>query len=116
MWDCFGQLTMAVSDTSTTGEVLANRAAAIKAGYSHYSAARLEATFKIKYPEPIIRKSNQVKDAAQGGRVWTAPFLNYKLFKGDMEQSILSDFSANLAANMAQQQATIDHLDRVTLQ
>ena len=69
MWDCFGQLTMAVSDTSTTGEVLANQAAATKAGYRHYLAARLEATFKIKYPEPIIRKSNQVKDAAQGGWV-----------------------------------------------
>ena len=71
-------------------------------------AARLEATFKIKYPETIIRKSNQVKDAAQGGWVWTAPFLNYKVFKGDMEQSTLSDFRANLAANMAQQQTTID--------
>ena len=38
----------------------------------------------------------------------TAPFSNYKVFKDDMEQSTLSDFRANLAANMAQQQATID--------
>ena len=108
MRDAWVQLTMAVADSSSMAEVLANKAAARKAGYTNYSAAQVAATFEVMFPESIIRRSHTKADAAQGGWVWTAPFGSFAVFKGNVEQSTLSQYKSNLAANAKQHQVTID--------
>ena len=108
MRDAWVQLTQAVSVSSCTGEVLANKAAAMKAGYKHFSAAQVAATFEVMFPESVIRRSHTKADAAQGGWVWAAPFSTFTVFRGNVEQSTLSSFKSNLIANATQHQAAID--------
>ena len=62
-FDMKAQIVACTDDFVTTRESLASKAAAIKAGFHSWKAARMSATFDIKFPETMIKKSNKSEDA-----------------------------------------------------
>ena len=105
-WDFKVQVIKALDSASNIGEVMSNRAAAIKAGFTHYKSAFIMSTFELVYPEGIFRTSTAAKDAHQGGLVFRAAFSAFKIFEGDAKHSTLCTLKDNLNTNYEAHQAT----------
>ena len=75
--DMKDQLIGCMDDHYTMSESMSNEAAAIKAGYHSYAAAKVASSFGVTYPENIIRRSGAAKDAVNGGYAFTPAFSSY---------------------------------------
>jgi hypothetical protein len=102
------QIMACVDDFVTTSESLANKAAAIKAGYGSWKAARMAATFDIVYPETMIKKSAKAADAGHGGWTFQPSFADAKVFEGTVEHSTKGFLKRRLRENMPKHQSAID--------
>ena len=64
--DAKAQLSGCAEDFVSVGEGLANKSAAIKAGFGSYKSARMAATFDMTYPTVMVKPSAKSEDVSMG--------------------------------------------------
>ena len=78
------QLNNALGDSLSVTDQLSLRATATRAGYDHVDLAKVEGSFKVRYPKTIFKHLSARKDAAQGGIVFKPAFASHNIFDGDV--------------------------------
>ena len=90
-----------------TNEFVRVMADTSKVGFASLDLVKLTATFKNVYPENIIRKVN-AQSLTKATISFTADFVSCKHFKGDIQDSPLTEMLDKLEHNQGQYQAAID--------
>ena len=107
-FDMKAQLVACSGNFVTTSESLASKAATIKAGFHCWKAARMSATFDIRFPETMIKKSNKAEDATHEGWAFTPSFSSIKIFEGNIDHSTRATLLRKLRNNKIMHQSAID--------
>ena len=98
--DCKDQFVACGDDFVTTTNSISNKAAATRAGYGSWKAARMATTFVITYPETLVKKSGAKDAAYHGGYTFTPDFGSDMAFKGTIEHSTKDAMTNQLSNNM----------------
>jgi hypothetical protein len=107
-YDMYMQLSRLHTKERTSQQIVQDEANAIKGGYTSNEQAMVKASFEVRFPDSIFKKSNAAKDAESGGVVFTAPFSSADIFEGNIEISQKADMLDTLKANRDQHQNTLD--------
>ena len=106
--DFKAQLVACGDDSLTIAETIQNRAAATKAGYNTWRAARMAGTFLVVYPDSIFKKSGSKDAATHGGFCFQPSFGSHTVFEGTAEFSACEALKKQLSDNLATYQESID--------
>ena len=90
-------LIMLTQDPFTTvAEGMATEAAAFKAQYNSLLEARLSISYKITYPENIMKRVDKKEAATTEGWVWTGPWATFENFEGNYSNGDLHRMKTDL--------------------
>jgi hypothetical protein len=92
----------------STKEFVALQAASKKAEFDSAEAATTMSTFAIEFPPFVIKASGKPADAAQQGRVFTAPFNSYSVYDGTVDASTFQMIKTKIHTNRDNRQRDID--------
>ena len=65
----------------------------------------MSATFDIKFPETMIKKSNKAEDAMHEGWAFTPAFFGIKIFEGNIKHSTRASLLRKLRDNKLKHQS-----------
>jgi hypothetical protein len=90
-------LVMLCADSyKTIAEGMATAAAAHKAEYNSLTEACISLSYRLTYPENLMKKYDKEKHAATGGWFWTTTWSSYAVFKGMFNKGAKDTFSSYL--------------------
>ena len=87
---------------------MTSEAAAVKANYGSLLEARISLSYKITYPENIMRPSDKAAASATEGWLWSAPWGSHESFEGSFNNGACDRLRSDLKDTRDSIQNAID--------